>query len=44
MDFGGAISVVPIAGDINVLAGTGSDPAFQKIDVDVKTGKVRGLF
>jgi len=26
------------------MPGTGSDPAFRKIDVDVKTGKVTGMF
>ena len=40
----GAGFVVPVAGAIKLLPGTGSDPAFRHIDVDVKTGKVRGLF
>ncbi|MFA5553232.1 MAG: formate--tetrahydrofolate ligase [Phycisphaerae bacterium] len=40
----GADFIVPVAGDIKLLPGTGSDPAFRKIDVDVNTGKVRGLF
>ena len=44
MVYEGAGYVVPIAGDINLLPGTGSNPAFRRIDVDVKTGKVRGLF
>lgn len=35
--------VVPVAGDIKLMPGTGSDPAFRRIDVDVETGKVRGL-
>jgi len=35
---------VPIAGDIKLMPGTASAPAFRRIDVDVKTGKVRGLF
>jgi hypothetical protein len=26
------------------MPGTGSDPAYRRIDVDVKTGKVTGLF
>jgi len=26
------------------MPGTGSDPAFRRVDVDVKTGKVMGLF
>ncbi len=44
MVYEGAGYVVPISGDIKLMPGTGSDPAFRKIDVDVKTGKVRGLF
>jgi formate--tetrahydrofolate ligase len=44
MVYEGAGYVVPIAGDIKLMPGTGSDPAFRKIDVDVKTGKVRGMF
>lgn len=40
----GAGFIVPVAGDINLMPGTASDPAFRKIDVDVKTGRVQGLF
>jgi formate--tetrahydrofolate ligase len=40
----GAGAVVPVAGDIKLMPGTGSDPAFRKIDVDVNTGRVKGLF
>ncbi|MGA2615382.1 MAG: formate--tetrahydrofolate ligase [Spirochaetia bacterium] len=40
----GAGFVVPVAGDIKLMPGTASEPAFRNIDVDVKTGKVRGLF
>ena len=40
----GAGYVVPIAGDIKLLPGTGSNPAFRRINVDIKTGKVQGLF
>jgi len=40
----GAGFLAPVAGDIKLLPGTGSDPAFRRIDVDTKTGKVRGLF
>ncbi len=36
--------IVPVAGDISLMPGTGSDPAYRRIDVDVETGKVRGLF
>jgi formyltetrahydrofolate synthetase len=40
----GAGFVVPVAGDIKLMPGTSSDPAFRNIDVDVKTGRVKGLF
>lgn len=44
MIYEGAGYVVPIAGDIKLLPGTGSDPAFRRIDVNVKTGKIQGLY
>ncbi|MDX9979697.1 MAG: formate--tetrahydrofolate ligase [Lentisphaeria bacterium] len=44
LTYKGAGFVVPVAGDIKLMPGTGSDPAFRKIDVDIETGKVRGLF
>jgi len=40
----GAGFIVPIAGAIKLMPGTSSDPAFRRIDVDLKTGKVTGLF
>ncbi len=40
----GAGFVVPVAGDIKLMPGTASDPAFRNIDIDVNTGKVKGLF
>jgi len=40
----GAGLVVPVAGEIRLLPGTASNPAFRGIDVDVETGAVRGLF
>jgi formate--tetrahydrofolate ligase len=40
----GAGFIVPVAGDIKLMPGTASDPAFRRIDVDVDTGKVQGLF
>ncbi len=40
----GAGFVVPVAGDIKLMPGTGSDPGFRRIDVDTATGKVHGLF
>ncbi len=42
--YGGAGFIVPVAGAIKLMPGTASDPAFRKIDVDVTTGKVQGLF
>jgi formate--tetrahydrofolate ligase len=42
--YGGAGFVVPVAGDIKLMPGTSSDPAFRRIDIDVETGKVKGLF
>jgi formate--tetrahydrofolate ligase len=44
MSFKGAGFIVPVAGAISLLPGTGSDPAYRGIDVDVETGRVRGLF
>ena len=40
----GAGFVCPVAGAIKLMPGTSSDPAFRRIDVDVDTGKVTGLF
>lgn len=40
----GAGFLVPVAGDIKLMPGTASDPAYRKIDVNVKTGRVTGLF
>jgi formate--tetrahydrofolate ligase len=40
----GAGFVVPVAGAIKLMPGTASNPAFRGIDVDVKTGKVTGLY
>jgi len=42
--YSGAKFLCPCAGTISLMPGTSSDPAFRKVDVDVKTGKVRGLF
>ena len=44
LTYEGAGFIVPVAGDIKLMPGTGSDPAFRRIDVDVNTGKVTGLF
>ena len=40
----GAGFIVPVAGTIKLMPGTASNPAFRRIDVDVNTGKVQGLF
>ncbi len=42
--YSGAKFLCPCAGTISLMPGTGSNPAFRKIDVDVQTGKVKGLF
>ena len=44
MVYKGAGFIVPVAGAIKLMPGTASDPAFRRIDVDVNTGKVEGLF
>jgi formate--tetrahydrofolate ligase len=41
--YSGAKFLCPMAGDISLMPATNSDPAFRKVDVDVKTGKVHGL-
>jgi len=40
----GAGFIAPVAGAIKLMPGTASDPAFRRIDVDVNTGKVQGLY
>jgi methylenetetrahydrofolate dehydrogenase (NADP+)/methenyltetrahydrofolate cyclohydrolase/formyltetrahydrofolate synthetase len=42
--FSGAQFLCPVTGTITLMPGTSSDPAFRKVDVDVKTGRVTGLF
>jgi methylenetetrahydrofolate dehydrogenase (NADP+)/methenyltetrahydrofolate cyclohydrolase/formyltetrahydrofolate synthetase len=42
--YSGAKFLCPCAGTITLMPGTSSDPAFRRVDVDVKTGKVTGLF
>ncbi|HIQ00399.1 TPA: formate--tetrahydrofolate ligase [Candidatus Bipolaricaulota bacterium] len=42
--FSGAKFLCPMAGDIKLMPGTSSNPAFRRIDVDVDTGEVKGLF
>ena len=42
--YSGAKFLCPVAGTITLMPGTSSDPAFRRVDVDVKSGKVKGLF
>jgi len=42
--FAGAKFLCPMAGSISLMPGTGSDPAYRRIDVDTDTGQVMGLF
>ena len=42
--YSGAKFLCPCAGTISLMPGTSSDPAFRRVDVDVNTGKVQGLF
>ena len=44
LTYGGAGFVVPVAGAISLMPGTAANPAFMNVDVDVETGKVKGLF
>ena len=44
LTFKGAGFVVPVAGAITLMPGTASDPAYRRVDVDVETGRVKGVF
>jgi len=44
LTYGGARFICPVAGNISLMPGTCSDPAYRRVDVDVETGKVKGLF
>ncbi len=44
LTYKGAGFVVPVAGNISLMPGTGSNPAYRRVDVDVESGKVKGLF
>lgn len=44
LTYGGAGFIVPVAGSISLMPGTSSNPAFKRVDVDVETGKVEGVF
>lgn len=42
--YGGAKFLCPMAGTVSLMPGTASDPAYRRVDVDVETGEVLGLF
>jgi formyltetrahydrofolate synthetase len=42
--YGGARFICPVAGNISLMPGTCSDPAYRRIDIDTETGRVKGLF
>jgi len=42
--YSGAKFLCPCAGTISLMPGTSSNPAFRRVDVDVNTGQVSGLF
>jgi formyltetrahydrofolate synthetase len=44
LTYGGAGFVVPVAGAISLMPGTGSNPAYRRVDVDVESGKIKGIF
>jgi len=44
LTYGGAGFIVPVAGAISLMPGTGSNPAFKRVDVNVETGHVEGVF
>ncbi len=44
LTYGGARFICPVAGNISLMPGTSSDPAYRRIDVDIDTGKVKGVF
>jgi methylenetetrahydrofolate dehydrogenase (NADP+) / methenyltetrahydrofolate cyclohydrolase / formyltetrahydrofolate synthetase len=42
--YSGAKFLCPCAGSISLMPGTASNPGFRRVDVEVQTGKVTGLF
>ena len=42
--YAGARFLCPVAGDISLMPGTASDPAYRRVDINVETGEVIGLF
>ena len=43
MVYSGARFLCFFAGEVNLMPGTGSNPAFRRIDIDPHTGKVHGI-
>ncbi len=44
LTYKGAGFVVPVAGAISLMPGTSSDPAYRRVDVDLESGRVTGVF
>ncbi len=44
MIYSGARFLCFFAGEVNLMPGTGSNPAYRHIDIDPHTGKVHGIF
>ena len=44
LEYSGARFLCPMAGTISMMPGTGSNPAYRRVDVDTDTGAVLGLF
>ncbi len=44
LEYGGAKFLCPMAGSISMMPGTGSNPAYRKVDINTQTGEVSGLF
>ncbi|MHC4579782.1 MAG: formate--tetrahydrofolate ligase, partial [Planctomycetota bacterium] len=40
----GAGFLYPLCGDMRTMPGLPSRPAFENVDIDPETGRVRGLF
>ena len=44
LEYGGAKFLCPMAGTISMMPGTGSNPAYRRVDINTETGEVSGLF
>ena len=44
LEYGGAKFLCPMAGSISMMPGTCSNPAYRRVDVNIETGAVTGLF